>query len=42
MVAVLAQADDARVLVEREGYFRLEGEARAFEDDFGAELVRHA
>ena len=40
-VAVAAGADDAGVLVEREGEVGLESEAGAFEDDFGRELVSH-
>jgi hypothetical protein len=41
VVAVAAGADDARVLVEREGEVGLEGQAGAFEDDLGRELVSH-
>jgi hypothetical protein len=36
MVAVFARPDKARVFVERESDLGLEGQAGAFQDDFGA------
>jgi hypothetical protein len=38
VVAILARTDDAGVLVEGEGEVRLMGQARPFEDDFGAKF----
>ena len=41
MVTIFAWPHNARMLIQFEGDFSFEGQARAFQDDFWCELVSH-